>query len=77
MSSDRPPRPVMVPHPRHRLWAVTQRTLTRAVNSVIDPAVDVAADIAAINRGEAVRQGDRYMVNGRVYGVEEGGGRTL
>ena len=73
MSSDRPSRPVMVPHPRHRLRAVTQRTLPRLVNSVIDPAVDLAAESAAINRGEAVRQGDRYTVNGRVYGVEEGG----
>jgi hypothetical protein len=70
MRSNAPPRPVMLPHPRHRLSAVTQRTLTRAVNSVIEPTVDVAADIAAINRGE---HGDRYTVNGRMYGVEEGG----
>jgi hypothetical protein len=40
---------------------------------VIDPAVDVAADIAAINRGVANREGDRYTVNGRVYGVEQNG----
>lgn len=73
MKSNVPPRPVMLPLPRHRLSAVTQRTLTRAVNSVIEPTVDAAADIAAINRGEAVRHGDRYTVNGRVYGVEEGG----
>lgn len=35
--------------------------------------MDVAADIAAINRGEAERHGETYIIHGRRYGVEPGG----
>lgn len=71
--SNRPSIQVLPPHPRHRLANVSQRSLARAINSVIEPTVDVAADIAAINRGEAERLGDTYVVSGRRYGVEAGG----
>jgi hypothetical protein len=68
-----PPRPVRAPHPRHRLLAVRQNTYVRPLNSVIEPTVDVTADIGAINRGEALRHGDIYAVNGRTYRLEPAG----
>jgi hypothetical protein len=71
--SHHPPIRVLSPHPRHRLTRVNQRTLSRDVNSVIEPAVDVAADIAAINRGEAECHGETFIIDGRRYGVEQSG----
>ncbi|MBI4493028.1 MAG: hypothetical protein HY690_09565 [Chloroflexi bacterium] len=47
--------------------------MVKKVNGVIEPWVDVASDIAAINRGEAVRQGSIYLINGRQYGLETSG----
>lgn len=68
-----PPRPVRRPVDRHYFNRIKQGSHARRVNSVIDPRVDVAADVAAINRGEAVRVGDAYTVNGRTYGLEASG----
>lgn len=31
------------------------------------------ADIEGINRGEAIRHGDTYLINGRLYGIEPTG----
>ena len=58
------------PHERHDLAKVTPRTRAKALNTVIEPGVDVDADVAAINAGLAVQQGDRFIVNGRTYGIE-------
>jgi hypothetical protein len=73
MNPNLPPRPVLPPHSRHRLSRVSQRTRARRLNSVIESRVDVAADIAAINHGAAIRRGDTYEINGRIYGLEPGG----
>ncbi len=43
------------------------------MNSVFHPSVDVRADIAAINQGDATRQGEDWLVNGRRYRIEETG----
>lgn len=69
---------VRPPSSRHTLTKVTQGTLPRDVNTVVEPRVDVNADVAAINEGKAVAEvspsGVRtYRVNGRVYGVEPNG----
>lgn len=34
--------------------------------------VDLSADIAAINAGKAVRNGNTFIINGRIYGVHDG-----
>lgn len=65
--------PVRPPHPRHWIRAVNQRSVAKAVNSVIESWVDVEEDVAAINRREAVRRGNTHIVNGRTYGVKPTG----
>jgi hypothetical protein len=67
------PPPIRPPNKRHYIARVGQRTTAKTLNSVVESRVDVDADIAAINRGEATRQGDRYAINGRTYGVEPSG----
>jgi hypothetical protein len=61
------------PASRHQLRSVKQGTYARDLNTVIEPGVDVAGDIAAINRGLAKRIGNTFEINGRSYGVKEGG----
>jgi hypothetical protein len=68
-----PRRPLAMPNARHMLQKVRQTTVRKARNSVIAPWVDVQADLDAINRGEGVRQGNTFTVNGRTYGVEPNG----
>jgi hypothetical protein len=68
-----PARSVRPPHPRHFLARVRQTTLTKARNTVLESWVDVAADVGAINAGWARRQGDQFLVNGRLYGLEPNG----
>jgi RHS repeat-associated protein len=60
------------PSQRHRLNKVDQETVAKDLNTVIEPRVDVAADVAAINRGLARREGDRFIIHGRTYGVHDG-----
>jgi hypothetical protein len=67
-----PPRPAKRPHPRHWLTSGRQTT-AKPLNSVIEPWVNVDGDVAAINRGEAVRRGDQYAVNGRTYQLKPSG----
>ena len=68
-----PPRPARAPHWRHRPAKVTQRSYAKERNAVIESWVDVQGDIDAINRGEGVRQGDIYVINGRTYRVKQTG----
>jgi len=62
-----------MPHPRHWLARVRQRTRVKNVNTVIESGVDVRGDIDAINRGEGIRRGNIYAVRGRVYGLHSDG----
>jgi hypothetical protein len=67
-----PPRPLQMPRQRHVLVKVRQKTVAKPVNTVIESWVDVRADIDAINRGEGVRRGDLYEINGRTYRLGAG-----
>lgn len=60
------------PSKRHYYNNVNQKTLAKALNSVILPGVDVGADVASINNGEVELVNGTYTVNGRTYGVHEG-----
>jgi hypothetical protein len=60
--------------PARRHWGatVTQKTVAKNLNTVIEPGVDVAGDVAAIRAGRATRVDGQYVVNGRTYGVHDG-----
>lgn len=60
------------PSSRHYLAKITQGTLAKETNTVIEPRVDVAADVGDIRAGRAVRKGNAFEVNGRVYGIHDG-----
>jgi hypothetical protein len=60
------------PSSRHKLEKVNQRTVAKKMNTVIEPNVDVAADVAAINKGLAKKVGDKFVINGRTYGMHDG-----
>lgn len=62
-----------MPAARHRAQGVTQRTVAKAVTTVIEPWVDVAGDVASINAGRAIRTGDRFLINERRYHQEANG----
>jgi len=69
---------VRTPASRHHASTVTQRTLTKEANTVIDPSVNVAGDVEAINAGGATldrsARGElTAAVNGRTYAVEPSG----
>lgn len=54
-----------------------QRTPTRsAITSVVEPWVDMVADTHAINKGRAVRDGNTYSIDGRIYGAKIPGARS-
>ena len=60
------------PATRHNASSVTQKTVAKELNSVVEPGINVADDVAAINSGVAKRVGDKYIVNGRTYGFHDG-----
>lgn len=62
-----------MPVDRHFLRRINKDTVRKKTNSVFAPDVNVRADIDAINRGEAVRQGQHWQVNGRRYMIEATG----
>lgn len=45
------------------------------MNTIIEAWVDVKADLALINAGQAVRTGNQFEVNNRIYGVKTESGR--
>jgi hypothetical protein len=64
-----------VPEPRHRASRVGREArLHSEINTVAMPWVDFGQDLAAILAGLAIRNGNRFIVNGREY-LLEGGGR--
>ncbi|MFN8637588.1 MAG: hypothetical protein U0893_27360 [Chloroflexota bacterium] len=65
------------PHARHRAERVSARSFPHGdVNTVAMPWVDFAEDLRLIRAGECVRDGNRFVVNGREY-VMEGNGRLF
>jgi hypothetical protein len=64
-----------VPEARHRASRVGRRSTVHSdLNTVAMPWVDFGKDLADILGGRAIRDGNRFVVNGREY-VLEGGGR--
>ncbi len=61
------------PGTRHYADKVSQSSVAKEINTVIDRSVvDVNADVIAIRSGDAMRVGDTYIVNGRTYGSHDG-----
>ncbi|MDQ3252992.1 MAG: hypothetical protein M3R15_03640 [Acidobacteriota bacterium] len=73
MHGNMPSKPLKPPANRHYIAKVTEKSWTKAENTVIEPWVDVKADVAAVNAGEAIRTGNLFEINGRTYGVESNG----
>jgi len=61
------------PATRHYADKVTQSSVAKEVNTVVDRSVvDMSADVAAIRSGQAQKIGDTFVVNGRTYGMHDG-----
>ncbi len=61
------------PVTRHYADKVTQTTVAKEVNTVIDRSVvDISADVSAIRSGQSQMIGDTFVVNGRTYGIHDG-----
>ncbi|MCB1057804.1 MAG: hypothetical protein KDD11_20070 [Acidobacteria bacterium] len=60
------------PASRHLAQRVSQNTLAKELNTVVEPGVDMAADVAAINAGRGLRSGETFLINGRTYGTHDG-----
>jgi hypothetical protein len=52
------------------LARIRRKTRRKRLNAVVDSTVDMAADVEAINRGEAIRSGERWTVHQRTYHVD-------
>ena len=68
-----PPISAKQPHRRHWLERLTRHERAAKRNSLILPGVQVLSDVDGINRGFAVRSGDFYKINDRMYFLESGG----
>jgi filamentous hemagglutinin len=61
------------PSTRHYADKVTQSSVAKEVNTVVDRSVvDMSADVAAIRSGQAQKVSDTFVVNGRTYGMHDG-----
>ena len=58
---------------RHNASRINKDSAPKTKNTVILPGIDVQADLQAIREGRAMRDGPYYVVNGRYYGIHEGG----
>src|SRR5207253_3120552 len=54
-------------NPRHEILRVYVERWSKAENGVVESWVGLEAETLAINRGEALRRGDDFLVNGRLY----------
>ncbi|MCQ4166170.1 hypothetical protein [Tahibacter harae] len=52
---------------RHSIRSIRQGGVKKTKNTVAEPEIDMRADVEAINKGQGVRDGDFYTVNGRTY----------
>ncbi|MDQ2808502.1 MAG: hypothetical protein M3Z04_16575 [Chloroflexota bacterium] len=64
--------PLRSPADRHYIRKVTQRSVAKDKNTVVEPTVPVVSDVAAINAGQATQSGDTFTINGRIYGTHDG-----
>ena len=58
---------------RHDASRITKDSPPKAENTIILPGTDIRPDLQAIREGRAMRDGPYYVVNGRYYGIHEGG----
>ena len=66
-----------VPEARHRASRVNRRSKPHGdLNTVAMPWVDFGQDLTAILAGACIRDGNRFVVNGRAY-ILEGDGRLI
>lgn len=61
------------PNSRHYFNRINMKSTPKEQNTVIMPNVNVQADLQAIRQGQAVRSGNNFAVNGRVYGLKQNG----
>ncbi|MGN6030446.1 MAG: hypothetical protein ACTHQE_02165 [Thermomicrobiales bacterium] len=68
-----PKQPLETMSPRHSLGSL--RGPSKGNTTLVPPSMMPALreDIAAINRGEGVKQGNRFTINGRTYVQKDGG----
>jgi len=65
---NKPSRPLRLSAPnRHIAAKVGKHSIPKATTTVALSSVDVEADIVAINRGDAIRKGNDFTANGRIY----------
>jgi hypothetical protein len=67
-----PPADTRPPHARHDSTKVSDNSLSREKNTVVDPSVDTRADAEALLAGRGRRIGNQWVVNGRTYEVHHG-----
>jgi len=61
------------PAARHRFNQINADSSPRSENGVFMPHVNVKADVAAIHQGHALRIGNHFLVNQRLYHIEANG----
>ncbi len=64
---------INTPASRHFLNKITQKTLAKPITTVIDNSVDVAADLKAIRTGQAIKKGNQFHINNRIYQLKPNG----
>lgn len=57
---------------RHVAEAVTSKSWNKGTTSIVSKNIDMSADIALIRAGKAVKTGELYQINGRIYGTHNG-----
>ncbi len=60
------------PAKRHSIRSVSQKSVAKNKNTVIEAGVNVSDDVAKIDAGEAQKIGDKFIINGRIYGSHNG-----
>ena len=71
-SGEKPKTPLKPPADRHWFNRIKEKSPAKEKTSVAEPWVDMKADTEQINSGQAVRKGDKFIVNGRTYGQHDG-----
>ncbi|HEU0163897.1 MAG TPA: hypothetical protein VFQ54_02565 [Thermomicrobiales bacterium] len=61
------------PAARHYINRITAKTAVKEVTTLIDPGIPVEDDMRGIRGGRAIRDGDRFTINGRTYQQEPNG----
>jgi hypothetical protein len=68
-----PARPVKAPAARHYINRISTSTVAKEKTTLIKPGTPVGDDMNAIRNGRAIRDGERFTVNGRTYQMKPNG----